>query len=523
MSTSTVRIEGCGVNSGIAPRAAEEPDEAAHLGQRLAPERLDHLEGLPLALLVRAEPPTAPACTVITDTECATTSCSSRAIRRRSSATARSAAATGSCSGWCARLHSRDASAGRRRPWATRYGRGVEVQRIDEGLWRDRAAPRLDGGRRLGSRRRVRLLGGGRRRRARRPARPVGRGRPAALPAGTRPRRRARRDSPSRSSSPASGTCGARPSSRSGTGPAWSSRRRPSRCRARRGRSPRRRPRRSSTGSSGARALVPGDTLLDGRRRDAVPGLVARPRRARRARPRSRPLLELPVERVLTSHGPPMLANGRDALARALAASRPARTPRAPRGRCGAEPVKQGVLDLARPRVDDAPLEQPGALELDEPLGERARRISPTACLSSLKRLAPSDEAQRIETVQRPSRRPPRGGPPRGRIALAAAHQTATCRCEADAGSSATSMTSSSDITGWNRSSSRTRPDVVVEVGAVPFGDHHVREPGGVRGEDLLLEPADRQDPALQRQLTGHPDGVLHRPAESSDAGRSPS
>ena len=31
------------------------------------------------------------------------------------------------------------------------------------------------------------------------------------------------------------------------------------------------------------------------------------------------PLLELPVERVLTSHGTPVLADGRDALARALA------------------------------------------------------------------------------------------------------------------------------------------------------------------------------------------------------------
>jgi len=32
------------------------------------------------------------------------------------------------------------------------------------------------------------------------------------------------------------------------------------------------------------------------------------------------PLLDLPVERVLTTHGPPVLADGRAALARAIAA-----------------------------------------------------------------------------------------------------------------------------------------------------------------------------------------------------------
>ena len=32
----------------------------------------------------------------------------------------------------------------------------------------------------------------------------------------------------------------------------------------------------------------------------------------------------------------------------------------------------------------------------------------------------------------------------------------------------------------------------VVEVGAVPLGDDHIGQPRGVRGEHLLLEPADR-------------------------------
>src|SRR3954451_2558056 len=49
----------------------------------------------------------------------------------------------------------------------------------------------------------------------------------------------------------------------------------------------------------------------------------------------------------------------------------------------------------------------------------------------------------------------------------------------------------------------------IVQVGAVPLGQDHVRQPGRVRGEHLLLEPADRQHPSLQGDLAGHADGVL--------------
>jgi hypothetical protein len=74
------------------------------------------------------------------------------------------------------------------------------------------------------------------------------------------------------------------------------------------------------------RALVPGDRLLG----DEAGGLRLCPdswlrylpsgMRAPGLRAALRPLLDLPVEMVLVSHGEPVLRDGRDAIARALAA-----------------------------------------------------------------------------------------------------------------------------------------------------------------------------------------------------------
>ena len=68
-------------------------------------------------------------------------------------------------------------------------------------------------------------------------------------------------------------------------------------------------------------------------------------------------------------------------------------------------------------------------------------------------------------------------------------------------------------MTGWNVICSRTSLGHVVEVAAVALGQDHVGQPGRVRGEHLLLEPADRQHAALQRDLAGHADRVLDRAA----------
>ena len=74
----------------------------------------------------------------------------------------------------------------------------------------------------------------------------------------------------------------------------------------------------------GARSVVPGDVLLgtaDGLTLCPEPWLERRGGHARLVTELA-PLLELPVERVLTSHGAPALTDGRAALERALDAVR---------------------------------------------------------------------------------------------------------------------------------------------------------------------------------------------------------
>ncbi len=87
------------------------------------------------------------------------------------------------------------------------------------------------------------------------------------------------------------------------------------------------------------------------------------------------------------------------------------------------------------------------------------------------------------------------------------------------AGSSAMSSTSSIDMTGWNVICLADVRRHVVEVTTVALGQDHFGQARRMRGEHLLLEPADRQHPALQRDLAGHADGALRtgRPV-SSDA-----
>ena len=64
-------------------------------------------------------------------------------------------------------------------------------------------------------------------------------------------------------------------------------------------------------------------------------------------------------------------------------------------------------------------------------------------------------------------------------------------------------------ITGWKLICLAHVRGHVVEVAAVALGQDHVGQPGRVRGQHLLLEPADRQHAALQRDLAGHADRVL--------------
>jgi hypothetical protein len=76
------------------------------------------------------------------------------------------------------------------------------------------------------------------------------------------------------------------------------------------------------------RALVPGDRILgghDGGLRLPPPSWLSylpRPMTVAELAEALRPLLELPVERVLVSHGEPVLSGGREALADALGAAK---------------------------------------------------------------------------------------------------------------------------------------------------------------------------------------------------------
>ena len=73
---------GCGASAAWAvPAVRMTPDHAPHLGQRVAADLLDGQQRFALAaLIVRRAARTPDAWTTISDTECATTSCSSRAI-----------------------------------------------------------------------------------------------------------------------------------------------------------------------------------------------------------------------------------------------------------------------------------------------------------------------------------------------------------------------------------------------------------------------------------------------------------
>jgi hypothetical protein len=136
-----------------------------------------------------------------------------------------------------------------------------------------------------------------------------------------------------------------------------------------------------------------------------------------------------------------------------------------------------------------------------------ARSRGPTRA-NSLKRSAPVQRGEDDRQLSSAARGgPPRGGPPRGPAHI---YDSATSR----AGSSASSRTSSEIvITGWKRICSRTSSGISSRSPRLRSGHDHVGQAGCVRGERLLLEAADRQHPALECDLAGHPDGVLDRAA----------
>ena len=75
-------------------------------------------------------------------------------------------------------------------------------------------------------------------------------------------------------------------------------------------------------------------------------------------------------------------------------------------------------------------------------------------------------------------------------------------------GSSATASASSMVNTGWKVISSRTFSGTSSRSPALRRRDDDVGEAGAVGGQHLLLDAADRQHAALQRDLAGHADVV---------------
>ena len=82
----------------------------------------------------------------------------------------------------------------------------------------------------------------------------------------------------------------------------------------------------------------------------------------------------------------------------------------------------------------------------------------------------------------------------------------------------------------WNVMRSRTASGTSSRSGPLRAGQDHRGEPGPLGREHLLLDAADRQHPALQRDLAGHADVAAHRPLRElrhdrgrhRDAGRRP-
>ena len=95
-SRSRSASPGCGVSSAASPSLAHGVEQAPHLRERGTAGLLDVAQGLAVLAADASgnRCRTAPTCSTITLTACATTSCSSRAIRPRSSATATRAAAS---------------------------------------------------------------------------------------------------------------------------------------------------------------------------------------------------------------------------------------------------------------------------------------------------------------------------------------------------------------------------------------------------------------------------------------------
>ena len=55
----------------------------------------------------------------------------------------------------------------------------------------------------------------------------------------------------------------------------------------------------------------------------------------------------------------------------------------------------------------------------------------------------------------------------------------------------------------------------IVQIGLIALRHDHLGQAGGVSGQHLLLQAANREHAPLERHFTGHADGALDRSAAS--------
>ena len=163
---------------------------------------------------------------------------------------------------------------------------------------------------------------------------------------------------------------------------------------------------------------------------------------------------------------------------------------------------------MRRARVAHLAPKHAGVLELGETLRERRRRDRAERLAELREACAPVVRGVQDRHGVAPLEDVRRAADVLGNRAPRAYTETLGCT---DFSSSARPSTSSIDITGWKAISSRTFCGMSSRSARFRSGMIDVGDPGRVSREHLLLETADRQDAALQRDLAGHADRVLHR------------
>ncbi len=123
----------------------------------------------------------------------------------------------------------------------------------------------------------------------------------------------------------------------------------------------------------GARTLVPGDAILGdpkGGVRMCPASWLGSGGTSKRLRAELAPVLDLPVERVLVSHGEPVLSGGLEALRSALAVDgrldRGEDSQRIENRAQALTFVGESIFDARGTRIDDVTCEQTGLLELQQ-------------------------------------------------------------------------------------------------------------------------------------------------------------